>query len=468
MCDTLVHLTDAGVLFAKNSDRDPVEAQQVEFHAAARHEPGRIRLTHTDIDQVAQTNAVLISRPWWMWGAEMGTNEHGLTIGNEAVFTRRAGDGGGDLTGMDLLRLALERASNRHEAVQVIVSLLEQHGQGGGASQEHPRFRYDNSYLIADPTGAVVLETAGRRHAVEEVRGARSISNGLTIPGFAERYADPLRGRVAQCSVRQARTGAAAQAADGVLDLMSALRDHGGDGSIAYRGANGALAAPCAHAGGLLTSTQTTASWVANATTGEHWVTGTAAPCTSLFKPVALAPPSWPQPTGLSNRADTAHLWWRHERLHRGWTRDPQAYADTRRERALSNASGSPPRRRRTRRGRSRPRGRNGARLSCPAGMSGRRWFAGSGAAGIERRGWRDDPHPHRRRRPCRAERSARTHPGRRGMRCPGSALARRRPCHGRFGGWAGRRVRRDVDRRAARAHVCPRRRTRPANLPHL
>jgi secernin len=65
MCDTLVHLTDAGVLFAKNSDRDPVEAQQVEFHAAARHEPGRIRLTHNDIDQVAQTNAVLISRPWW-------------------------------------------------------------------------------------------------------------------------------------------------------------------------------------------------------------------------------------------------------------------------------------------------------------------------------------------------------------------------------------------------------------------
>lgn len=234
----------------------------------------------------------------------MGTNEHGVTIGNEAVFTRRAGDSGGDLTGMDLLRLALERASDRHTAVQVIVSLLEPHGQGGGASQEHPRFRYDNSYLIADPTGAVVLETAGRRHAVEEVRGARSISNGLTIPGFAERYADPLRGRVAQCSVRQARTGAAARAADGVLDLMSALRDHGGDGSIAYRGANGALAAPCAHAGGLLTSTQTTASWFANATTGEHWVTGTAAPCTSLFKPVALAPPPWPHPTGLSNRAD--------------------------------------------------------------------------------------------------------------------------------------------------------------------
>lgn len=49
MCDTLVRLTDDAVLFAKNSDRDPVEAQQVEFHAAADHDPGRIPLTHTDI-----------------------------------------------------------------------------------------------------------------------------------------------------------------------------------------------------------------------------------------------------------------------------------------------------------------------------------------------------------------------------------------------------------------------------------
>lgn len=332
MCDTLVRITDDAVLFAKNSDRDPVEAQQVEFHPAADHGTGRIRLTHTDIDQVGQTYAVLISRPWWMWGAEMGTNEHGVTIGNEAVFTRRAGGGGGDLTGMDLLRLALERASDRHTAVQVIVSLLEQHGQGGEASHEHPRFRYDNSYLIADPTGAVVLETAGRRHAVEEVRGARSISNGLTIPGFARKYADPARGRVAQCALRRARTGAAVEAASGVLDLMGALRDHGGE-AIAYRRANGALGAPCAHAGGVLTSTQTTGSWVANVTERQQWVTATAAPCTSLFKPVSLATPPWPHTAGLSNRADPAHLWWRHEPIHRGWTRDPQAYAETRRER---------------------------------------------------------------------------------------------------------------------------------------
>lgn len=328
MCDTLVRVTGDGVLFAKNSDRDPDEAQLLEHVAAADHEAGRVRVTHTDLPQVPRTHGVLLSRPWWLWGAETGANEHGVVIGNEAVFTRGAGAAGGDLTGMDLLRLALERAADRHAAVEVIVTLLERHGQGGPASHEHPRFRYDNSFLVADRSGAVVLETAGRRWATEEVRGARSISNGLTIPGFAERYADRLRGTVAQCHRRRGRTTAAASRAEGVLDLMAALRDHGdrAGGHPAYRRANGALGAPCAHAGGLLTSTQTTASWVADVTAGRHWVTATSAPCTSVFKPVAVGPPPVGEPAGARDRYDPAHLWWRHERVHRSWVRDPAAY----------------------------------------------------------------------------------------------------------------------------------------------
>ncbi len=334
MCDTLARVTDDGVLFAKNSDRDANEAQVMQFHAAADHEPGRVRVTHTDLAQVEHTHAVLLSRPWWLWGAEMGTNEHGVTIGNEAVFTRGVPAAGGDLTGMDLLRLALERAGDRHGAVQTIISLLERHGQGGAASHEHRRFSYDNSFIVADPDGATVLETAGRRWATEEVTGARSISNGLTIRGFADAHADPLRGRVAQCRPRRARTTASAEAAEDVLDLFGALRDHGridapGTTSLGprYHWTNGALGAPCAHAGGLLTSTQSTASWVADVTAGRQWVTATSSPCTSLFKPVAFGPRPRPEPAGIDNRYDAAHLWWRHERLHRSWMRDPEANA---------------------------------------------------------------------------------------------------------------------------------------------
>ena len=197
MCDTLVSLTDDGVLFAKNSDRDPNESQVLEWQPAADHRAGSVvRCTWLTIDQAPHTNAVLLSRPWWMWGAEIGTNEHGLVIGNEAVFTRSAREGDPGLLGMDLLRLALERCADRHSAVQEIVRLLELHGQGGPCSFEHGRSTYDNSFIVADPDGAVVLETAGRTHATEEVNSrGRSISNGLTIAAFARAHSDPLRSR---------------------------------------------------------------------------------------------------------------------------------------------------------------------------------------------------------------------------------------------------------------------------------
>lgn len=328
MCDTFVARTDAGMLLAKNSDRDANEAQTLRWYAAADHVEGQtLGTTWSTIAQVPHTHAVAISQPWWMWGAEMGANEHGVVIGNEAVFTRRTGrvrTTGSELLGMDLLRLALERAASRDEAVQVLVTLLERHGQGGACSHEHPRLRYDNSFLVVDRDGAVVLETAGRLWATEEVAGrGRSISNGLTIPGFAERYADPVRGRVARCAVRRDRTTASAEAATGVADMIAGLRDHGGP-APAWSAVNGALSAPCAHAGGLVTSTQSTASWVADLRGDPtHWVTGTSAPCTSLFRPVTVTG-GLPEDRA-TNRYTDASAWWRHELLHRMVVRDHAA-----------------------------------------------------------------------------------------------------------------------------------------------
>jgi len=257
-----------------------------------------------------------------MWGAEMGANEHGLVIGNEAVFTTEP-YGDSALLGMDLLRLALERASSAPEAASVIVDLLERHGQGGACSHERPGFTYHNSFLIADPAGALVLETAGRHWATEEVReGARSISNGLTIAGFADSYGDHLRERITACAVRRARTQAVAARADGPAALMAALRDHGEGGAPRWALVNGTLRAPCVHAGGFVASSQTTASLVSDLR-GQplHWATATAAPCTSLFKPVRVEQPVdlGPDPT---NRFDPATIWWRHERLHRATMTD--------------------------------------------------------------------------------------------------------------------------------------------------
>ena len=75
---------------------------------------------------------------------------------------------------------------------------------------------------------------------------------------------------------------------------MTVLADHGLKASVPrYSLINGAMAAPCMHAGGLAANAQTTASWVAELrpAAAAHWVTATAAPCTSLFKPVQVTAP---------------------------------------------------------------------------------------------------------------------------------------------------------------------------------
>jgi dipeptidase len=327
MCDTMVVVGERGVLFTKSSDRDPNESQLLDWRPAGDHPLGAtVHCTYLEIPQVARTHAVLLSRPFWMWGAEIGANEHGVAIGNEAVFTDQPYAETG-LTGMDLLRLALERAASAKAAIDTITELLERHGQGGGCGHEKRSFTYHNSFLVADRTEAYVLETAGRSWAVEPVRhGARSISNGLTIAGFAEQHAERFRTTFSRCGARRAITTRGAERATGLAGLMAVLRDHGTGGpSPSYSVLTGAMAAPCMHAGGTVAASQTTASWVAHLAsdgTDQHWVTATAAPCTSLFKPVRVAEPLdlGPEPT---DRYDPRTLWWRHEVLHRRVMADP-------------------------------------------------------------------------------------------------------------------------------------------------
>ncbi|MDI7277595.1 MAG: C69 family dipeptidase, partial [Anaerolineae bacterium] len=136
MCDTVVAVgsatADGSVILAKNSDRAPNEAQRLVHLPRARHAAGStVACTYVEVPQVPETYEVLLSQPFWLWGAEMGANECGVAIGNEAVFTREPYETGPGLTGMDLIRLALERAATAHQALQVITELIGTYGQGG-------------------------------------------------------------------------------------------------------------------------------------------------------------------------------------------------------------------------------------------------------------------------------------------------------------------------------------------------
>ncbi|MCL4691289.1 MAG: acyl-CoA--6-aminopenicillanic acid acyltransferase [Candidatus Hydrogenedentes bacterium] len=328
MCDTIAIVRKKAIFFAKNSDRDPNEAQLLEWRPAQEHPAGsKLKCTWIEIPQAERTHAVLISRPFWMWGAEMGTNEHGVVIGNEAVFTKQPYAKTG-LTGMDILRLALERADSAERACEVIVELLEIHGQGGGCGFENRDFTYHNSFMIADPNGAYVLETAGKLHAKERVEGTRPISNCLTIGAFAEKHGEYWKTRISGCRTRMGRMHHLASKTLGAQHLFAALRDHGARYSNpSYRWTNGGMNAACMHGGGILASAQTTGSWVTEILNGEvrHWVTATAAPCTSVFKPVRID-----QPLDLGSPQDKADdsLWWRHERFQRSVMRNPEPLRD--------------------------------------------------------------------------------------------------------------------------------------------
>ena len=81
---------------------------------------------------------------------------------------------------MDLVRLGLERARSAAEAVDHIAGLLEACGQGGVADAARQE-AYDSSFLVADPTHAFVLDTAGSDFAAAPFPGGTAISNRITL-----------------------------------------------------------------------------------------------------------------------------------------------------------------------------------------------------------------------------------------------------------------------------------------------
>jgi len=141
---------------------------------------------------------------------------------------------------------------------------------------------------------------------------------------FARCYSDFLYTTFSAGRYRQNRAMARLNAGRGKLDaayFIDILRDHGKTDGHAWHPAQDRLKSQiCNHAGwGPVRISQTTGSMVSHLSPGiaTHFVTGTAAPCTSIFKPIWVDTPAATNPMPPAATFDSDSLFWRHEILHR-------------------------------------------------------------------------------------------------------------------------------------------------------
>ena len=354
MCDTLCAPGPRGMVFAKNSDRPPGEVQ-IAWPFGRRASAGcTLRTQYLSIGDVG-AHAALLSCPTWLWGAEHGVNEHGVAIGNERISTTHDATAARPaLIGMDIVRLGLERARSAPEAVDVMAGLLETYGQGGIADASR-QAAYDSSFLIADPSEAFVLETAGADYAIAPFPAGVAISNrialstewtrasaGVTAGEDFDRFRDRTKDTAfADVRLAASRRFLAATGSGGLTAAATAahLRDHGTgpwgapgtDGPVhappAQVGADGSGISVCLHVRGAVV---TTASMIAELPTEladgapVRVFVAAGSPCASIYVPAfprtAAGPPPF-VPRELSGE----DLWHAAAALGRLVEDDPEA-----------------------------------------------------------------------------------------------------------------------------------------------
>lgn len=336
-CDTLVLTSKITAnnqnTLCKNSDRPLGEAQPLCFYERSE---GKY--------------AILGSRPYWMDGFEMGANEKGLFIGNEAEGSRMPKETEEGVTGMAMLRIALEKASTAREATDVIADLLKEHGQNANAHPTMDR-RYENTFILCDPEEAWVMETAGREWAAKKVEDFAAVSNCYQItddydlcsegmeqlvtdnrwlrPGekvnFAKAFTAPAD-RQRNSVARMRRMQKLVTEKMTVKDMQKIFRDHfeGELNGPRFGSCYGNFTTICMHAlTGGIDSSQTAASMIMSY--DERWkfkfLWAAGLPCLSVYIPLYWVDPEKkpmkvPECMSLGGeKYDPASLWWTMEHL---------------------------------------------------------------------------------------------------------------------------------------------------------
>jgi len=342
MCDTFVALSNStasgSVYLAKSADTEVNEAEYVVRYPRREYGDGAmVRITHRVVPQARVTHQTILGRSFWAWGAEIGCNSHGVAAGNEAAFSNQAPDEDGTCC-LDLLRLAIERATTASEAVDVIGHHVETFGQGGNC-QMMGNFWFDSGLLVADTHEAYVVNCAGRHWASRKVEDVMSISNRFQItddwersslvpengakPNFRARFADEKREQEVAAYERECRALQLLRARKGsitVKDMADILRDVGENPEAYNIPDDDRPTHICMHAGPHDSRFwHATGAMISDASEDGVlvWMTATSATDLSAFKPLFFDVPM--PDIGLPPQGTYVEgsLWWKHERLHR-------------------------------------------------------------------------------------------------------------------------------------------------------
>lgn len=160
---------DGHTYFGHNTNRPTGDAASVVRAAGREFAPGEtVALPQASLTQARHTLTVLAGRDSLCgWGYRHGVNEKGVAVGCTPIRTRL--DDPPTLSGPDLVRLALERASTACQAVETLTDLIGRHGTDAHA------------FLVADHGEAVVLEAGGRHWALAEIGSVRAVTGACLL-----------------------------------------------------------------------------------------------------------------------------------------------------------------------------------------------------------------------------------------------------------------------------------------------
>jgi dipeptidase len=364
-CDTIVAMSDVtedgSIIFGKNSDRQYNEPLSIRYIPSSINKiNSKVKTTYIEIDEVEETYSCILFCPSNIFGAEMGFNNYGLVVGNEALFTKVESYSNG-LTGMDLVRLILQRCKTSFEGKNELIRLLNQYDQGGncGFTKE---FYYQNSFLLVDSNEGWIIETIGKDYAAKRItNGIYTISNRISFGGIEtfDEYSENLilnaisngwcksiedfhfyrcysglswkpnefyngfvKTYFSSSQIRQQRSNDLLNKNSSqiqIKDIFNILRDH--QSSNNQNPTKGLTNIDiCMHSSmGPIKLNQTTGSLVSvlfksNEKLPIHYTTCSSLPCLAIYKPIWLDSSMIP-PLFLLNSSD--NLWWKYEIINR-------------------------------------------------------------------------------------------------------------------------------------------------------